>query len=156
MSRNGALIEGAGLPPVGSAVRLSRGSLDVSGQVMWLEDSKAGLGFETNIAVVDWLPSANRGSRQQLIDEMIQETRLGACSMTRVPEAAPARAALGDELLRLSHLLERAGEELASDPAIAARHVGPLQAIDEASQALTQLLTQTGRQPATVRSSRAP
>jgi hypothetical protein len=145
MSRSGALVEAAALPPSGTAMRLSRGPLSVAGEIIWVAGSKAGLHFSSGIAVADWLPNGNRGSGQQLIDEMVHQSRLGAIPKTGAPveEPSPARiAATAEELLRLQHMLERAGEELAGDASIAARHVMALQLLDGVTQALAKLATQ--------------
>src|SRR5437868_9655101 len=88
ISRMGALIEAAALPPCGEAVRLSRGSLSVAGQVVWAAGPRAGLHFTSHVAVADWLPSGQRGSGQQLVDELVHQARLGA-----VPQSAPAAPA---------------------------------------------------------------
>jgi hypothetical protein len=147
MSRNGALIEAAALPRSGTAIRLSRGPLSVAGELIWVTGPKAGLHFSSSIAVADWLPNGNRGSGQQLIDEMVHQSRLGAIPKTGAPieEPSPARIfATPDELMRLQHMLERAGEELAGDASIAARHVMALQLVDGVAQALAKLAAQAG------------
>ena len=142
MSRSGALIEGAILPAVGSPVRLCRGSLNVAGQVVWLDQRKAGLRFEDRVAVVDWLPNGKRAG-QQLIDEVVHQVRLGAgCGAGAPPPASPMAGALHDELLALSASLQRAAEGLAADSVVAACHSGPLQLIDMAAQALAKLADQ--------------
>jgi hypothetical protein len=142
MSRNGALVEGGVLPPVGAEVRLCRGGLGVNGHLIWLAGRRAGVRFAASAATADWLPNGIRGSHQQLADEMAHQARLGDPSLADAPVAPPAprlAAALNDELLRLCRSLERAGEDLAADPDIAARHSGPLQQIDMAAQALARL-----------------
>ncbi len=137
MSRSGALVEGGVLPPVGAEVRLCRGSLGVTGNLVWLAGRRAGLHFAGAIAVAEWLPSGQRGTHQQLADEMVHQARLGiiATSIASTPGPPP----LNDELLCLSRSLERAGEDLAADMDIATRHSGPLQLIDMAAQALAKL-----------------
>src|SRR5438046_6427209 len=103
MSRSGALIEGAVLPPVGSDVRLCRGSLWVSGRLVWAKANKAGLRFEASVVVADWLPSGKRDSGQLLIDEMVHQTRLGTPSTSPPMRSADQNPdGLKEELLRLS------------------------------------------------------
>jgi hypothetical protein len=144
MSRHGALVEAAALPPSGEAMRLSRGNLSVAGQVMWVAGAKAGLHFTSDVAVMDWLPNGKRGSGQQLVDELVHRARLGT-----IPEPAPldpepsAIPATPEELRELQQILERAGEQLAGDSAIAARHMMALQLIDGVAQALAKLAAQT-------------
>lgn len=139
MSRSGALIEGATLPPVDSAVRLCRGSLNVSGRLVWLDQRKAGLRFDTRVVVADWLPNGKRAG-QQMIDQMVHETRLGTGHGISPPRTlSPMAGALHDEMLALSASLQRAAEALAADSVVAACHSGPLQTIDIAAQALAKL-----------------
>lgn len=143
MSRGGALIEGALLPPVGSPVRLCRGSLNITGHVVWLEQRKAGLRFDANVVVADWLPNTKRAG-QQLIDEVVHQARLGAGPGGAAPSpVSPMAGALHDELLALSASLQRAAEGLAADSVVAACHSGPLQLIDMAAQALAKLAGQS-------------
>src|SRR5689334_6559710 len=70
MSPSGALVEAAELPPAGTSIRLSRGSLEVIGDIMWVDEHRAGVRFAGPVRVGDWLPQGKRGSGQQLIDEM--------------------------------------------------------------------------------------
>ena len=56
MSRSGALVEASALPPAGTGVRLCRGSVSVAGEVMWVDEHKAGLRFASPTAAADWLP----------------------------------------------------------------------------------------------------
>jgi len=142
LSANGALIEAAVPLAPETAVRLTRGNLNVAGSVMWAEELKAGLRFAAPIAVAEWLPQGRRGSGQQLVDEMVHRSRLGALSaeppLGRGASPAPGLE-LADELIRLRQLLERAGEELALDTRIAAEHMMALQLIDGTVHALARL-----------------
>jgi hypothetical protein len=160
MSRNGALVEGGVLPPVGAEVRLCRGALGVTGHLIWLAGRRAGLQFASSIATAEWLPNGNRGSHQQLADEMAHQARMGTISLANAPvapPAAPLASALNDELLRVCRSLERAGEDLASDAEIAAHHSGPLQLIDMAARALAKLAATHGSAAVSpLRSSAAP
>jgi hypothetical protein len=144
MSCNGALVEAAALPPSGTAMRLSRGPLSVAGEVRWVAGPKAGLHFSSGIAVADWLPNGNRGSGQQLIDELVHHSRLGAVpTKAASPEPPPAPVfATAGELRGFQQMLERAGEELAGDASIAVCHMMALQLIDGVAQALAKLATQ--------------
>lgn len=140
MSPSGALVEAAGLPPAGTSIRLSRGSLEVIGDIMWVDAHKAGLRFASSVRVADWLPQGKRGGGQQLIDEMVHRARVGAAAGTpssgRVEQV---NVTFADELGQLCHMLERAGEELASDSVVATRHPGALQFIDGVAQSLAKL-----------------
>jgi PilZ domain len=140
MSQSGALVEATGLPPAGTSIRLSRGSLEVIGDIMWVDTNKAGLRFASPVRVADWLPVGKRGSSQQLIDELVHRARVGAAA--RTPSLEPfdqTNVSLADELSQLSCMLERAGEELASDSAVTMQHLAALQIIDGVTQSLAKL-----------------
>jgi hypothetical protein len=145
LSPSGALVEAAVLPPSGSAMRLSRGSLSVAGQVIWVAGPKAGLHFASGVAVADWLPHGNRGNGQQLVDELVHQARLGTISAPTPADPPPGPstiAATADELRAYQEMLERAGDDLAADRSIAARYVTALQLIDGVAQALAKLAAQ--------------
>lgn len=140
MSRGGALIESAVIPPVATEVRLSRGSLGVSGHIVWRSENRAGVQFDAAIAVSDWLPGGNRPTGQQSVDEMIHACRTATAPE---PEAAPSPwvtiAEARRQLLEFSDLLNVAAGELASDIAVASGHPTALQSIDVAAQKLEKL-----------------
>lgn len=138
ISSTGALIEGAVLPPVGTSVQLTRASLKASGSVIWLEQGKAGLVFETPVVVADWLPQGRRGVAQQFAEELFHQKRLGISGVRPAP-AHKAEADLSDQLLELRQSLQRAAEALALDSLVAARHASALQSIDCIGQMLGQL-----------------
>lgn len=111
---------------------------------MWVSERKAGLQFAGPVAVADWLPNGKRGSGQQLIDELVHLTRLGTATKSAgAPLLSDGNLALSDELDRLAQLIERAGEQLASDSVVAARHLVALQMIDGAAQALAKLASES-------------
>jgi len=140
MSPGGGLIEASAFPPLGTLVRLSRGSFSIAGAIVWVDESRAGVRFASPIAVADWLPQGRRGAGQQLIDEVVHRSRVGAMPK---PEANSAllqeNAPLSEELMRLRQTLERAGEALASDPVVTSHHMAALQMIDAVAQALARL-----------------
>jgi len=140
ISRSGALIEATDLPPAGTSIRLSRGSLEVMGNIMWVDVHKAGLRFATSVRVADWLPQGKRGSGQQLVDEMVHQARLGPAARTPQPDRSDqANLTFADELSQLRYMLERAGEDLASDSAVTTNHPAALQFIDGVAQSLARL-----------------
>lgn len=47
LSAEGALVEGEGLPLIGSEVRFCKGDLMVAGKVVWISNKRAGLHFDT-------------------------------------------------------------------------------------------------------------
>jgi hypothetical protein len=140
MSRHGALVEAAALPPIGTPVRLCRGSLSVTGEVMWVDEGKAGLHFGSMTSVGEWLPGGKRGIGQQMADELVHQARLGevpALNAAANIETEPCPMSV--ELQRYAAELEQAGGELAADAEIAGRYAASLQAIDGVAQALAKL-----------------
>jgi hypothetical protein len=136
MSPRGALIEGSALPSEGSAVRLSRGSLSVAGCIAWQSAGRAGVRFDTTIAVADWLPGGQR-PQQQKIDAAVHAYKNGAALLA---SASPSLAIdLRAELLDLEQMLRRLGEELVRDSAVCERHLTGIQSIDIAAQKLAVL-----------------
>ena len=148
MSRSGALIEGAMIPAEGARVRLSRGSLSVTGRIVWQRGSRAGLRFHSTVAVADWLPGGKSATGQQRVDEIVYSYKAEIGEM-RLPAAPPpeARPDIGRELLEIRAALTAVGEELASDDATTARHPQALQAIDVAAQKLEKLARDLGSGP---------
>ena len=150
MSQAGALVEGAALPCAGSPVRLSRGSLTVSGHVVWLSNGRAGLKFAGSICISDWLPSAQRNPRQQYVDEVVYQSRQGSGAIATSAALRPLsdQPASSDrvvlELVNIKVSLERVADDLASDPETPARHAFSLQVLDFAVQSLVRLTDALG------------
>jgi hypothetical protein len=139
MSRSGALVEAAVLPPPGKQVRLSRGSLSVTGEVVWVDKQKAGVRFDSMTSPDDWLPGGKRSADQQMADEVAHQTRLGAGS-TIAAALTPAHSPqLSEELMRLHEVLMRAAEDLASNNGLSASQLIALQEIDVTAQRLANL-----------------
>lgn len=140
MSSGGALIEGAVIPSPGTEVRLCRGSLNIMGEVVWCKDARAGLRFESNVSVADWLPSGRAPAAQQRVDELVQQAQA-----SKIVHAAPAddplkpREVTALELTRLRRAIESLAEDLAEDKAIMERYASKLQTLDLAAQALRKL-----------------
>jgi hypothetical protein len=139
LSRRGALVEAAALPPAGTAVRLSRGSLSVAGQMMWVTGHKGGLQLASAVSAGDWLPMGERGRGQQLIDETMHRARLGAAPPKPLEPVSRSAPSLRAELVRLQHLLLQANEQLASEDALTTVQVIVIQAIDGVANSLAQL-----------------
>jgi hypothetical protein len=139
MSRTGALVEAPALPAVGTSVRLSRGSLTVGGDIMWVSDGRAGLRFADSVTVTDWIPLGKRGSGQQLIDEIVHRARVSGPA-----QPVPATVEIADEMVQLRQMLERVAEELAFDPAVLTQHGPALQMIEAVVQGLSKLALNAG------------
>ena len=139
LSATGAQIETSLLADIGTAITLTRGHLTMPGHVTWCTERRCGLHFSAPISVQDWM--ANPVNReQQRVDHVVALVKAGA-----VPLAEPAHRVAGavcgvaEDLMRVSHLLERLGDALVGDPAIVAQHGTALQNLDIAMQTLTVL-----------------
>jgi hypothetical protein len=134
MSLSGALLEGSTLPPIGECLSLRRGELAISGQIVWRQQGKAGLCFDHEVDVTDWLPAGSGG--QQRVDRTFQEIKANPAPAH--PPSAPARpSAIGkSDLLRVADALDVLANILAEDVRIVALHASKLQALDAASQML--------------------
>lgn len=141
VSPRGALIEGAVIPPLGSRVRLCRGSLSVTAEIVWSRDGRAGLGFQSTVCVDDWLPRNRAMTPQERVDEMVGQVKACALVPRSLGDGATSEsskpAAL--ELARLAHALESLAEDLTADPDIVKRHLFKIQTLDVAAQALRKV-----------------
>ena len=142
LSSAGALIEGGAIPPPGTSVRLCRGSLNITGEIVWHSGGRAGLRLESSISVAEWLPGRQATAPQQRVDEIVQQVKAsgtaGSVSLQNVPEFQSSKlSAL--ELTRLRVAIESLAEELAADPDIVKRHMAKLQTLDLAAQAFGKL-----------------
>lgn len=54
ISMTGAMVEAVRLPAIGVDVLLKRGELEIFSTIMWVQDRRAGLEFETPLAVEDF------------------------------------------------------------------------------------------------------
>ncbi len=149
LSPSGALIEGAALPSVGAAVRLTRGSLSVSGSIVWVKENRAGVRFDSTVTVADWLPNGHRPTAQQQVDEMVHSYKARPAAEDRRAAQAAASGALhpakiARELLELQEALNAVAEKLVGDAATAERYSGALQTLDITAQKLGLLARQLG------------
>jgi hypothetical protein len=144
LSRHGALIEGAALPGLGEDLKLRRGALSVTGQIVRLHGNKAGIRFDGPIDVGQWLPSAHPD--QQRVDDLFQSIRdkSVACTSRRDAARPTARTAADPAQLRQLALdLNSLADDLAGDAGVVVRHGLRLQTLDVASQMLLRLAGET-------------
>lgn len=111
MSRAGALIDGAELPPPGRRFRLTRGTLSVLGSIAWSAGRQAGLMFETEVDVRAWTQRVGHAG-QQRVDAIVAAVRSG----TQLPPASHSDQ--GDTIPVLSAALDQICRRLAEVPAI--------------------------------------
>lgn len=142
LSSRGALIEGAVIPPAGTRVRLCRGSLSIGSEVVWANEGRAGLLFDSRVSVADWLPSVRALAAQQRVDEVVQQTKASQ-TVHAAPAAVPLTFAPCEfsalELTGLRQAIESLADDLASDPSVLERHASKLQTLDRAAQVLRKL-----------------
>ncbi len=136
MSPRGALVEAAVLPQQGRAIELVRGALRVTGDVVWRDEQRCGVRFRSAVVVADWLASCGRNG-QQGVERRVSQLRMGA--VPAEPATADTPADLSDDVARMRHLLDRLGDDLASDPDTLVRHASSLQTLDIAAQMLGAL-----------------
>ena len=139
LSRQGALVEGGGLPPEGSAVHISRGSLLASGKIAWRKDNRAGIQFDKLVAVADWLPRGPQ-TQQQKIDEIVFAHKNGATGQLAASSAMAAPPLdVREELRRLEQMLHSITEDFARDAHVCERHLASIQLLDGAAEKLAKL-----------------
>lgn len=135
LSQSGALVECPVVPPAGTRVRICRGDLEVGGVVIWQNGRRAGLKFDSSIAINDWLPNATR-NHQALVDKMVHEVRTNAAGpRTAIPPDAQPVWTAG----KIASLVEQVAEEFSRDQRIVAEHSDKLQQLEIAVQHIRQL-----------------
>src|SRR5579864_5411375 len=80
LSSVGALVDGTTLPPVGAKVRLLRGHLSASGEIVWQEKTNCGIRFDHAINVIDWVQRPGHSGQQRVEDR--KSTRLNSSHMS--------------------------------------------------------------------------
>ena len=142
LSSAGALIEGCVISPPGTRVRLCRGSLSATGEIVWRRGERAGIRFESTVSVVEWLPGRSAIAPQQRVDEMVQQIKAsgttGSLSPADLPTLRSAEVSAA-ELTRVRVAIESLAEDLAADPDVVRRHMAKLQTLDLAAQLLRKL-----------------
>ena len=136
MSRDGALIEGADLPPERAQFELVRGALNVRAKSMWTHGSQCGAALLEPVDVAKWMAKAVPAHQQQ-VDAMVHQARLAIASGSRKESSvvAPAGPKLANLAAAIS-LLEDLETGLSEDELVVARHLGRLQSLDRALQLL--------------------
>lgn len=142
LSSEGALIEGGVIPPVGTSVRLCRGSFNILGQIAWCRGGRGGMRFESSISVAEWLPGGRATVTQQRVDEMVQETKAAGIAKSFSFDHHPTIQSgklTSLELTQLRRAIESLADDLAADPQVVKQHMLKLQTLDLAVRALRKL-----------------
>ena len=135
LSARGALIDGAKLPPEGTAVDLTRGSLAAHGEIAWHDGDHCGLRFDADIDVDSWTRRIGH-SGQDRVDDMVAQVRRPAPSGA----AAPAPAASQDSLASISADLAETCERLAARPDVVTACAEELLELDAIAQRLKNVV----------------
>lgn len=141
LSECGGLVEASTLPPAGTDVRLCRGSLVVSGKVVWQRAGRAGLHFASAITVADWLPS-NHSRHQSRVDELVHQVRAGRPDQPDMlsAEANSKATSASNQVDAIASAIERLADELAADPYMIANHSWKLQQLEMTVQHLRRVV----------------
>ena len=137
MSEAGAQVESSTVPSVGSVVTLIRGRHTVTGHVAWSATCRFGLHFSNPVLVNEWL--ARPAYAEQIrVDHILSAVRAGAVPLVLQPDQNHRSSdQLTEELWRVSRLLLRIVDDLASDTQILARCGPSLQSFDLSPQTIT-------------------
>jgi hypothetical protein len=130
ISGRGALVDGPWLPPVGTMVRLVRGSLSAAGELAWEGAGQAGINFERGIDVASWVQRAGH-SGQHRVDGVVAALRSGAAAALELPHRASR-----ESLAAISVALDGICERLASAPAMSVEVAEELLKLDSIAEAL--------------------
>ncbi len=136
LSEHGALVDGSGLPPAGSRIKLMRGKLAVFGELAWAGGGQAGLNFETKIAVDAWVQKLGHGG-QQRVDGVIASLRSGGS----VPPELHDDDGTDESLPAISAALDQVCEKLAQSPIMSIDLAEELLKLDTIAQSLRRLAT---------------
>ena len=146
LSVRGAMIESPGLPRDGSEIVIERTGMKVGATLRWASGPRAGVQFDRTIDLAAWSPSLALSARNQAdVDSAMAAVRAGLAPAApaerskRAPDDAQLRGRISEEMSGVARMLEAAGNALAGDPAVIARHMERLQELDMASQMLIEL-----------------
>lgn len=154
LSETGAMLDGAALPEIGTALMLLRADIQVAAMVVWREGGRCGIRFDKVAASVDeWVTGKrtatfNGQQGQARVDAIQTAVRAGA-ALPSEPALATGTALrpgeleqrISEEIVYVQRLIDALGEELVEDPVLLQRHFRVLQNLDRASQVLAHLST---------------
>jgi hypothetical protein len=142
LSSNGALIDGSALPPAGAKVRLKRGRLSASGELAWEVAGHAGVTFESEIDVDEWVRRVGHAG-QQRVDRVLAALQ----RFELVPDER--QAAPGTETLEsVSAALDQVCRRLAAMPDMSAELGETIVRLDAIAETLRCLATgRKGHEP---------
>lgn len=136
LSSHGALVDGSGLPPAGSRIKLTRGRLTTIGDLAWGGGGQAGLNFDSKIDVDLWVQKLGH-TGQQRVDGLIASLRSGR----PIPPELQDDDSAVDSLPAISAALDQVCEKLALSPAVSIDAAEDLLKLDTIAQSLRRLAT---------------
>jgi hypothetical protein len=132
LSSVGALVDGAGFPPVGSKVNLVRGHLGASGELIWQETTHCGIRFDNAVNVLEWVPGH---SGQRRVDGIVAAIR----NSNPVPRELQQASKTNESLATISRALDKVCERLAASPDISIELGEELLRLDAIAQSLRKM-----------------
>ena len=148
LSENGAMIDGAALPEVGSTLVLRRLEVEIGATTIWRSPGRCGIKFDGNVSVEEWIAGVRQlsfGTGQARVDAIQAAIRGGAQlppeSQANSPpvDLVALESRIAEEIGYARRLLDQVGDQLTDDPVILQRHGRSLQTFDEACQILDHL-----------------
>lgn len=134
ISTSGVLVDGASLPSVGTKVRLSRGELSVTGELVWQGTRQGGINFAENIDVDRWVQKAGHPG-QQRVDGIMAALRRSE----RVPDEL--QEVPTGSLMEISKALDQVCQRLAAMPNMSTDLGEALLRLDSLAQSLRDIAT---------------
>jgi hypothetical protein len=151
LSESGAMIDGAALPEVGTALILRRLELEIGAMTVWRAPGRCGIRFDGTAAVDEWVAGLRRSPRpadrgQARVDAIQSAIRRAAplpsadVPTSRIPlDSDELESRIAEELAYVGRLLDAVGDELTENPVILQRNGRALQNFDAARQILVHL-----------------
>jgi len=151
MSETGAMIDGAALPDVGTALILRRLAVDIGATVVWHADGRCGIRFGGLVSIDEWVAGERQAqgsgtAGQARVDAIQLAIRSGTSLPQDIdPSGRSVSSSKGldhrivEELLYVTRLLHTFGDDLVKDPMIVQRYGKTLQNFDAACEILDHL-----------------
>jgi hypothetical protein len=133
ISSRGALIDASKFPERGSRVRLSRGSLAITGNLAWQDEHYGGINFEHEIDVGSWTQRAGHRGQHRI------DVLMGALKRSE-PLPEHLEAAMPMSLGQMSAELDEICESLANLPEMSAKFAEELVRLDSVAQRLRDFI----------------
>jgi hypothetical protein len=155
LSESGAMLDGAALPDIGTALMLRRMEVEIGASVVWRASGRCGVVFDGKVSVDEWGAGVRQPPRlavsgQARVDAIQSAVRKGSQLPVDAPSPTPRIAAreldrrLGEEIDHAWRVLDAVGDELCEDAVLLQRHGDVLQRFDIACQTISHLAVVVG------------